>query len=469
MSLKKFFFTLVAAFIVVAIVFSLGWRYKDVLGNAFDAIVTYYFPWNFIVLGYILVWLIGGGVLKSINISPDKKQRIKNLVIVITAVVGLGFALSYHNGATPKDEKKETKQTTEQVAQPATKTPIKEVPQEEEGLSLWGKAGALVILLIALGIIARQVYNDGGGDWKKILSSPVTIAAIAVVLVNVFAALGIPKWWLKFWDQHMFFFLANTGTIVAVHFYSKGSPWAKAVAVLVSTIVVASGLNTYFTAPNFSWGRNQSKSSKEIAGISLSQRVPIEVARRVVCECESGCRQFEDDGKTPFKNRGIPDKGIPPSTAFGKYQFLEGHREIAKKLGFDLNTEDGQDQYFDYLYTKEGFGPWLHDEQYGGGAVCLAPKLAEYGFKPEGQSRRVILAEGPVGKFGEITKLDPKQGKADFFGGGKKYTVLWNGTVQEDLPRSEGVASLTPAVTYFFQVKSREEKPVKITVVVGNN
>ncbi len=146
--------------------------------------------------------------------------------------------------------------------------------------------------------------------------------------------------------------------------------------------------------------------------VAQATRVPLEVARRVVCECETNCQQFEkgkdgnfvlDDkgNKIPTRNKGIPSKGIKPSDAFGKYQFREMHRKPALDLGFDLNTEEGQDRYFSYLYEKEDFGPWDHDEQFGGGRACWGPKLMALGYSPDTKVPPSSRKEEVASKDGE--------------------------------------------------------------------
>ncbi len=332
---------------------------------------------------------------------------------------------------------------------------------------------ALVVGFVITLIIGYYKKNRAGFSFWDSKVPIVILIGLGIAILNWLLWTLAPATWEFVWNDQKRFWSINMGVFTAICLLlvpkkdkdgkrvDGVNPIANGLSVVIMCLSILVVLSMTWKA---NWGNRESKLSSAVQAMPTT--VPLEVARRVVCECESGCRQFEDDGKTPFMNRGIPDKGVPPSTAFGKYQFLESHRKKAEGLGFDLNTEKGQDEYFDYLYAKEGFGPWLHDEEYGGGIVCLAPKLADYGF--QGGKKRVLTVEAPVGKWGELKKLDPKLGKASFFGGGKKYAILWNGTVEENLPHEAGAPSLTPTVTYFFQAKSREDEPLKITVVVGN-
>lgn len=74
--------------------------------------------------------------------------------------------------------------------------------------------------------------------------------------------------------------------------------------------------------------------------------VMIEIAR-----CESKFRQFTDSGSVL--------RGGSASGMVGIFQFFESiHAPIAKKLGHDLTTVDGNLAYAKHLYTSEGTGPW---------------------------------------------------------------------------------------------------------------
>ncbi len=71
-----------------------------------------------------------------------------------------------------------------------------------------------------------------------------------------------------------------------------------------------------------------------------------------IAVCESGDRQFEDNGSV---KRGIINK-----KDVGKYQINEKyHLEDSKKMGYDIYTEEGNERYALYLYKMEGTAPWI--------------------------------------------------------------------------------------------------------------
>lgn len=68
-------------------------------------------------------------------------------------------------------------------------------------------------------------------------------------------------------------------------------------------------------------------------------------------QCESGNKQFHDDGTVVKGNLNPLDTG--------KYQINLGyHGDTAKKLGYDLYTEEGNTKYALYLYDTAGTSPW---------------------------------------------------------------------------------------------------------------
>ncbi|MEK7669137.1 MAG: hypothetical protein AAB350_00900 [Patescibacteria group bacterium] len=267
--------------------------------------------------------------------------------------------------------------------------------------------------------------------WAK---HPIALIGYGLIIFNLISWQMIPWWWNIITYSVLGFLIFNLGfwsvlylrTIKVKDALGKDTkedhPTASKIASILATMLILGLVTT-------AWQSHQ-KSTTTTTSLGKSSdtasysNIPVDVAKRVVCECESGCQQFETDGKTPYKNRGIPKEKVPPSTAFGKYQFLEVHREPAKKLGYDLNTEEGQEKYFEYLYGKEGFGPWDHDQKYGGGSACWGPKLLTLGYGDRGKKTNVLLGavDAPVGGWSTEVKTpqpDVVWGRIDTKKGGK--------------------------------------------------
>lgn len=70
-----------------------------------------------------------------------------------------------------------------------------------------------------------------------------------------------------------------------------------------------------------------------------------------VAKCESEFRQFNSDGSVLQGKADPRDTGVMQINK--KY-----HQEAARKLGFNLQTLEGNLGYAKYLYEKEGTTPW---------------------------------------------------------------------------------------------------------------
>ena len=273
--------------------------------------------------------------------------------------------------------------------------------------SWYGNSIAFVVVIIVLIAIATRVYHENRDEenkWGAIIRNNAAMTFLGLIVLNAIAYILHYDGWRKFFDTGNLFWITNIGIILFVYLIFEKSTAAKIVAVVLALFILGAVFGTKEKAGSIL--------SHTQMTANLPQGVPVEIAKRVVCECESNCQQFESDGKTPFKNRGIPEKGVKPSSAFGKYQFLEVHRKLANNLKppLDLNTEDGQEKYFEHLYAKEGFGHWAHDEQFGGGRACWGPKLVALGYSNQQNIPVNKTVEAPVDKWSEEVN-NPKRAK----------------------------------------------------------
>ncbi len=71
-----------------------------------------------------------------------------------------------------------------------------------------------------------------------------------------------------------------------------------------------------------------------------------------VAQCESGFRQFDDDGNV--LRGGYGDEMV------GVYQIDETvHRDTALSMGYDIDSFLGNLLYARYLYSQDGVNPWI--------------------------------------------------------------------------------------------------------------
>lgn len=308
--------------------------------------------------------------------------------------------------------------------------------------------------------------EDKAGGKLSWVKHPAFLITLGLIVFNLISWAMIPWWWsilIHTWYHFVFFNLGFWLVLYLGTIKTKGedgkdtkesNPTASKMASIIALVLVL-GLAT--TA----WQQIQVKldKSKAESGIlsrtsttNLSHGVPMEIALRVIAECESGTKQFGTDGK--------PIKNMERSGAFGKYQFLESHREPAKKLGFDLDTEEGQEKYARYRYGISQTKDWEADPR---SSACWEPKLRAYTWG--GGEAVVIVVLAPVDKMTDPpipTPYAPKKWELNGFG--KKYKVLWNREVEEDLPRAKGAESKQPTIVYDFQLQSREREAAPITV-----
>lgn len=70
-----------------------------------------------------------------------------------------------------------------------------------------------------------------------------------------------------------------------------------------------------------------------------------------VAKCESGFRQYNDDGNPLYGGTGGMVGVFQEAAAI--------HEDVAKAMGLDINTLSGNVTYARYLYQTDGLAPWL--------------------------------------------------------------------------------------------------------------
>jgi hypothetical protein len=95
----------------------------------------------------------------------------------------------------------------------------------------------------------------------------------------------------------------------------------------------------------------QIQPSTAYAEAPIPVQVEIPAILKEIGRCESGNRQFEDDGSV------LRGKVNPKDV--GKFQINEyWHLETSKKMGIDIHTEEGNTVYALYLLKTQGTKPW---------------------------------------------------------------------------------------------------------------
>lgn len=145
----------------------------------------------------------------------------------------------------------------------------------------------------------------------------------------------------------------------------------------------------------FLWEPLKEKWNKEVmspAYASIIQEAPRgaewvspEVVLAIIANCESGGRQFDDEGNL-IKN--------PESTAIGKYGIMASlHEERAKSMGLDIRTLEGNEAYANFLFSESGTKHWEVDPR---SRACWEPKLLAYRGENGGAMTYVARVGQPV-------------------------------------------------------------------------
>lgn len=87
----------------------------------------------------------------------------------------------------------------------------------------------------------------------------------------------------------------------------------------------------------------------------IRERIQVELGDTFVriAECESGMRQFNDDGTVLVSKTG--DVGVLQIN-------IKAHLQTALQMGIDIDTLEGNIAYAKYLKEKNGLSPWSASE-----------------------------------------------------------------------------------------------------------
>lgn len=403
-----------------------------------------------------------------------------NLVIVVVTIIALALlAFVGHNIASwATSDKPETVAKGPAKVGAASATPMPNTTQStpvtpEEEIPTSRKILGVVIVIVVIGIFVGGIVRtwEEGVPWYKqsFWYGVMAITIYALIATNMVLAFLLPKLWDLFWQDQILFWSANIGLIALVRFFSitgkDGKPigaarfagWIFGIILLVGLIVHVS--------QNKDWCDKFDDLFKQVASSfgqpgpstvspTMGGAAPMEVALAVICKHESGCRQKDSQGNIIKNKQG--------SSAFGKYQFLESHREPAHKLGFDLNTEAGQDAYAEYLWKeglRKGESPTKHWEGDPKGSFRWQTELMSLGYNPWGEVEGAL--EAPVDRWSEPVIIHPgifiNWGETD----GKMKIKDQKGDEALYDPKG-GLTQNLPYPSKKIQFMSSEEKKVKV-------
>ena len=177
-----------------------------------------------------------------------------------------------------------------------------------------------------------------------------------------------PEFWSA-WYKSPNFFPLNAAIILALILGSQRGSIRYASYALWAIIALAVITQIYYGVPEWYAARQGSVVAPANAGASAGL-LPADVVLPIIAQCESRGRQFDDEGNLITN---------PTSSAVGKYQIMASlHEERAKKMGFDIRTEEGNEQYARVLYAESGTKHWESDLK---SRKCWEPELVALGYR----------------------------------------------------------------------------------------
>lgn len=178
---------------------------------------------------------------------------------------------------------------------------------------------------------------------------------------------------------------------------------------------------------------------------SFGQQVSLERAMRAICEAESGCRQYEYDGVTPFRNR-------EESTASGKYGIVGSlHEGEARIMGHDIHTEEGNEAYARYRLIRYGTKDWESDYR---SVSKWAPMIVD---------RYEFTFEAPVEKFTDPIPV-PDRFKLTTDGTEDPFIARDNRGREARFDRAAGLDEDLSSPVDSLAFKALGNRPSKITI-----
>ena len=406
---------------------------------------------------------------------------------VLFAILGLVLIslLTYLTKSAIDSESKLSVVSSQSQSPDSATSPQTTQDEETQVQSTVSKVIAFLLLLtILVGVIAwavvdaRRPYKDKDGEEAKaplteVLRQPVIAAFGGVVVLNILASLFVYPAWRWYFDHHVLFLSTNMGLLIFVHFVMKKDTVSRCIATGIGVLIIAG----FFHADSGSGSGNKTTSGTSAVVTSRITRssyahVPASIAVPIFCDAESGdgspgsAKQFveEDGGElVPYRNPTKPEVVGACQINMGDAAvaaLVEAHNLDPVNSETD-NREAAQLLYQDYV-DRDGAGVHPFEDS----RERWELQLRAYTWGGENGEAASLMVKAPVGTDWSQPPIpnayEPVQ--FDLNGFGKKYEVLWNGEIVEELPRLEGVRVKQPAIVRTFQFRSLGLYEVPVTV-----
>ena len=216
--------------------------------------------------------------------------------------------------------------------------------------------GFLVAALLVGAVVASRYgwkpsFPTGNLGSNKVawMTNPWVLAGVGILLVHLILGIGWPQGYVfvaglrSFWVGHIafaFFFFTATQSNTAVKSIRQ-------VIVAVWAITAIAEMSVWTIGK---WTAATGTTVATLTTPVTPGDPPVEVVLGPLARCESGGRQFDDQGNLVTN---------PTSTAIGMYGIMASlHEERAKSMGHNIRNREGNEAFAKILYAEEKFKPW---------------------------------------------------------------------------------------------------------------
>lgn len=341
----------------------------------------------------------------------------------------------------------------------------------------------VIAVIVVLAVLAKNPELFGklkGGSEKLGLSDPRILIAIGVIVFNLVSWAMIPWFWdvlFYKWYTLVFFNVGlwsvlYLGTIKVKDDKSKKdtektNPTASKLASIITIVLVLGLVTTAWQLLKKGWEESTSASSSIVNRTSTVTTdsisfddAPQDVAFPIIAGCESGGKQFNEDGSVVHGNVNPHDIGYLQINEVVHLDLINEHNELNIYKSKDDNLKMGEIIREKY----HGYGPWYLSQ------ACWGPILAGKGYGQGVDSQNIVTLvplEATVGHFGE--RLYIRSGMYFDWADSEGAFVLQDqkgSVVQYD--SSRGIQERMPYPSKWIEAKSLSDKPAIVKLRLRN-
>lgn len=265
---------------------------------------------------------------------------------------------------------------------------------------IWKIIGGTLLILAVLYLLKKYASQATNG-LKRIPFQSFILPVLCILGVNIlfrFITSVKPEIWQWYWKDQSFFWSWNIGLLAIAFLSLQKDDKGKMSAVtsntrrfLIFLMAVGLGLNLYHRGPKI-----EKDPTVRIQTNTASREMSQELILDTIAECESGRKQFDDEGN-PIVNvntNGSRDYGALQINDLANAELIAKHPELDYKKSKRDNYELAK-----LIVLRDGdYRAWNATK------ACWEPKLALLSGKPVFTPDPDVF-EAPVGKFSEWVSI----------------------------------------------------------------